>query len=111
MVKQIELIKRKPGTTPEEFRRHYEEVFAPFFVKSSPYVKRYARNYFVRSIAGEPPFDCITELWFDNMEALEANLTLLRSEKGKPIRDGVRRFIDFGGTIAIVADEQFSSLP
>jgi uncharacterized protein (TIGR02118 family) len=112
MVKQIELIKRKQGLSPQEFSSHYEEVFAPLMLRSSPTIKRYVRNYVARTLAGgEPNFDCVTELWFDNVEGLEANIKVFMSEKGKVIRDNLKEFVDSSRTIAIIVDERVSDLP
>ena len=69
MVKAIALIKRKPGLSREEFVKHYEEVHAPLILGLLTTIKRYARNHIiVPAGAEEPEFDCVTELWYDDME-------------------------------------------
>ena len=82
MVKGIALLKRKPGLSPEEFRRHYEEVHAPLVRRLLPCIKRYVRNYVtVRpfpSSGGEVEFDCVTEQWFEGMEGADQPVAVLR---------------------------------
>ena len=112
MVKQIEFIKRKPGLSQQEFSRHYEEVFAPLMLRASPTIKRYVRNHVIRTIAGgEANIDCVTELWFENMEGLEANIKVFMSDKGKVIRDSLKEFVDNSRTVVLIVDERVSSLP
>ena len=84
MLKFIVALKRKPGMTPEEFRKHYEtshvekavELFAHLMVE-------YRRNYFTSSVAfsdrdperaGRPQpegHDVITEIYLKDQAALD----------------------------------------
>ncbi len=76
MVKFIGFLKRKPGMTPEEFRRYWKEEHGPL-VKGLPEFFRYVRRY-VQSHPLEnqgagfsgiiAPFDGFAELWFDSLE-------------------------------------------
>lgn len=71
MFKLVLLLKRKPGMSPEEFRDYYETRHAVLGARMAPLARRYIRNYLhpLRSNAPagtEPPYDCITELWFDS---------------------------------------------
>jgi hypothetical protein len=56
------------------------------------------RNYVTTapfSPAGkEPKFDCITEEWFDNMEAFQTMLDIYGSESGRPIREDEKELFD-----------------
>ncbi len=112
MVKGVALIKRKPGLSPEEFRKHYEEVHAPLIRKSFPSLKRYARNFvnaapFSRG-AGEPEFDCITEMWFDDMQGFQAMVDAWGGEAGRAIANDERRFLDRTKTVYLIVEEVVS---
>ena len=98
MVKAVVLLKRKPSLSPEQFRKHYEEVHAPLAKRLFPFITKYVRNYVTTapfSPAGkEPKFDCITEEWFDNMEAFQTMMDIYASEAGRPIREDEKELFD-----------------
>jgi uncharacterized protein (TIGR02118 family) len=98
MVKAIALLKRKPGLSLEQFRKHYEEVHAPLAKRLFPFMRKYVRKYVTAtpfSPAGtEPKFDCITEEWFDSMEAFQTMMDIYASETGRPIREDEKELFD-----------------
>ena len=109
MVKEIALIKRKPGLSREEFSRHYEEVYVPLIWKYSPPIKRYVRNYIINPFVGEEPdFDCITEVWYENMEGFKAFGKVRNSEAGKVIIDNEAKFMDRSKIAAFLVEEKVS---
>jgi uncharacterized protein (TIGR02118 family) len=69
MKKTIVLLTRKPGTSFEQFKQHYETVHAPGAIERIPALARadYRRN-FIESASVEgsplPDFDVITEITF-----------------------------------------------
>ena len=76
MVKFTILLVRKPSLSPAEFAEHHRTVHAPLFM-SVPVVKETVRRYvqqhaIAAELPGLPPakYDGITELWFDDVEAL-----------------------------------------
>ena len=77
MKKLIVLLTRKPGTSAEQFRRHYETVHAPGALEHIPALARadYRRNFIESSQAGalpRPDFDVITEITFADDADYEA---------------------------------------
>jgi uncharacterized protein (TIGR02118 family) len=74
------LMKRKPGTSMEEFRNYYENNHVPL---CAPYMQGIAR-YFRRYLCPQPhaesgtneelPYDVVTEMWFDNEENFTGTL-------------------------------------
>ncbi|NQT48625.1 MAG: EthD domain-containing protein [Chloroflexi bacterium] len=111
MVKAIALIKRKPGLSREEFRRHYEEVHAPLILKTAPNIVKYVRNHvIVPGGAEEPPFDCVTELWFESMEGFKAGVAVWGTEAGKVIRDDEDSFLDRSKLAFFLVDETASKI-
>ncbi|MBM4463552.1 MAG: hypothetical protein FJ012_09535 [Chloroflexi bacterium] len=113
MVKEMVLAKRKPGVTLEEFVRRYEEVLVPLILKHAPAIRKYARNY-VRTKLTVPPgveelgFDCIAEVWYENMAGFKAFAEFAMSEAGKIIFDTEATFMDIGKTIVVLVDEKVS---
>ena len=109
MVKAIALIKRKSGLSREEFVEHYEEVHAPLILRLLTTVKRYARNHIiVPAGAEEPEFDCVTELWYDDMEGYKAMGEFWSSEAGKAIRDDEDSFLDRSKLQFFLVEEKVS---
>jgi uncharacterized protein (TIGR02118 family) len=109
MVKVIALIKRKPGLSREDFRRHYEEVHAPLILKHSAGLKKYVRNHIiVPAGTEEPEFDCITELWYDSMEDYKASIAVWRTEAGQVIRDDEDSFLDRSKLAFFIVEENVS---
>jgi hypothetical protein len=113
MVKEMVLAKRKPGITPEEFVRQYEEVLVPLILKHAPAIKKYARNY-VRTKLTVPHgveelgFDCITEVWYENVAGFRAFAEFAMSEAGKIIFDTEATFMDTSKTITVLVDEKMA---
>ena len=109
MVKVIVLIKRKPGLSRGEFVRYYEEVHAPLALRCLPYIKRYVRNHIIPPPGvKEPEFDCVTEEWYEDNDALNAAGNLYHSSAGQAILDDELRFMDRSKMVSFVVDEKVS---
>jgi uncharacterized protein (TIGR02118 family) len=107
MIKVIAFIKRKPGISHEEFVQHYEEVHAPLAMKHLTTISRYVRNYIV-AMPGtdEIDYDCITEFWYEDIEAAQASQDFVNSEAGQVIHDDEETFMDRGKMVALLVDER-----
>jgi uncharacterized protein (TIGR02118 family) len=72
MFKVIILIKRKIGMSTEDFINYYETKHAPLGISKVPNMKRYVRHFIrpygndIYSADAEPPYDVLTEIWFDD---------------------------------------------
>jgi uncharacterized protein (TIGR02118 family) len=111
MVKAVALIKRKPGTSQEEFTQHYEQAHAPLALKHLPTIKRYVRNHVIHMPGTEGlEFDCITELWFDSMEDAVKLMEFVQSDAGQVIRDDEEKFLDQDKTVFFLVDEKVSDI-
>lgn len=82
MFKAYAMIKRKPGTTMEQLKAHYEGNHAPLAIKSVPNLKKYVRHYITsygNDVYAEDdlPYDVITEIWFDDREDFEKGMAYL----------------------------------
>ena len=76
MLKVMLLLKRKPGLSLAEFIERYETVHVPLAEKYASRIKHYERHYLHPSPrdlygneVGEPAYDVLTELWYEDMEA------------------------------------------
>ncbi|MDH4565172.1 EthD family reductase [Pseudomonas sp. BN414] len=106
MPKIIMLIKRKPGLTQAEFKEYYERVHAPLARRVLVHMSDYTRNY-LAAFPGqpEPPFDCITELWFEDQQSLKASLEFGRSSEGAVLAEDEVNFVDREQTKVFLATE------
>jgi uncharacterized protein (TIGR02118 family) len=70
MIKLICLINRPSRVQPEEFRGWWLDHHARVAAKL-PGLRRYTISICDRA-GGEPPFDGVAELWFDDVSSMEA---------------------------------------
>lgn len=114
MVKGIMLLKRKPGLTREEYRKQYEEVHAPLSLSLCPTIRKYRRNYITTNIipadAREPDLDCITELWFENMEDFQAMMDAGAGEAGQALMHSAQVFEDSAKSVCLLVEEVESEI-
>jgi uncharacterized protein (TIGR02118 family) len=101
MFKLIVLLKRKPGTSVAEFRDYYETRHAKLVAESAPLMRNYVRNYLtpvgndLYAIDAAPPYDCVTEAWFDSEEDFTNTVgAILTPEKAAEIAADEERFLD-----------------
>ena len=72
MLKFMVVVYRRPDLTPEQFRRHFEQIHGPL-ARNLPGLKKYVQNYVGADSSRESPgWDAIVELYFDNRGAMEA---------------------------------------
>ncbi|WP_174284907.1 EthD domain-containing protein [Sphingomonas bacterium] len=109
MVKFTILLKRKPSLTHDQFVEHHRNIHADLFmsvavVKAT--VRRYVQQHALPvELPGMPPvkYDGVTELWFDDVEALERCFS--DSEYLQRIRPDEESFLDLHGCDFIVSRE------
>jgi uncharacterized protein (TIGR02118 family) len=76
-------MKRRPGMTVDAFRDYYENRHVPLCSKYVTNLKRYIRRYIEPQSHPEtgpfdnPPFDVITELWFDDEALFKGTLNYI----------------------------------
>ena len=101
-VKLVALLKRKPGTSMEEFEEHYENVHIPLVLRIAPHICHYIRNYIYHDSAlanldSLPSASCdvITEAWFETEEDFRKfNEDIARPEVRQLIIDDEMKFLD-----------------
>ena len=113
MIKIVALLKRRPDVTLEEFCRYYEFEHAPLAARSIPpevagAIKRYVQNHALRLGLGEtePPYDCVTEIGFDDLAGMELWSSWYLGEGGRVLRDDEENFMDPRQRVVIVTDEK-----
>ncbi|MGH8595937.1 MAG: EthD domain-containing protein [Gammaproteobacteria bacterium] len=83
MFKVMVMIKRKRGMSTDDFINYYETSHAPLGASKVPNLKRYVRHFirpFGNEIYGadaEPPYDVLTELWFDDEDDFKRGMAHL----------------------------------
>ena len=93
-------MKRRPGMTTEAFRDYYENQHAPLAARYSTALLRYVRKYLdphphpETGEATEPPYDVITELWFDDEAAYRSTLAYMTTNTMPPeiVEDEMKLF-------------------
>lgn len=102
MIKMVNLLKRKPGMSQEEFINYYESTHAKIGEK---YLSRHALHYVRRYLKplpesimpppAEQPFDVVMEIWFRDQAALEACFAdLLTAEAQAEITEDENKLFD-----------------
>ena len=72
MLKFMVVLYRRSDLTPEQFRRHLEDVHAPL-AKALPGLRKYRQNHVLPDAArNHPGWDAVIELYFDNRASMEA---------------------------------------
>ena len=104
MIKEIALLKRKQGLSLDEFAKYYKETFAPLALRHLG-MKRYVLNFATSLPSGEQPYDAVAEVWWDDMQAVQAASEFLQSENGKVLRDSLDNFADFSQTVILLTEE------
>ena len=81
MIRLMTYLKRKPGTTHDEFLAYWHNVHGPLIRNSSAakYVRRYEQHAVIWPPAGsrqpEPEFDGVTIQIFDSVESFYAHMS------------------------------------
>jgi uncharacterized protein (TIGR02118 family) len=110
MIKAILTVKRRAELTHAEFRDRYEAVHAPLAVSLLPTLRGYTRNFVSTANGAEPPFDVITEFWYDDEAGQNAVREFYLSEAGKVLRDDEIEFMDRASMTFYVVDERVSDI-
>jgi hypothetical protein len=86
VLKIFMLLKRKPGVSMAEFIERYETQHVPLAERQATSLRRYERHYLhpgghvmFGDELQEPEYDVITELWYDDRDAFEAQQEWLRA--------------------------------
>jgi uncharacterized protein (TIGR02118 family) len=103
MVKAVSFFRRKAGMSVEDFQAYWRSRHPDVVVKM-PGVRRYVQSHTLRSgySKGEPVYDGIAEVWFDDTRAIHA---LRGTAAYAAVEADEARFIDRSTMGLIVTDE------
>jgi uncharacterized protein (TIGR02118 family) len=114
MHKLIAFVRRKPGTTKQQFKDYYENYHSKLGEKFlPPLCKKYLRRY-IEAVrhpmkTDQPPhpeFDCLVEFWFDSeadCRAFEASVS--DPETMKYIVADEEKFVDRPNTFRFIVED------
>jgi uncharacterized protein (TIGR02118 family) len=114
MFKVVMLFKAKPGISRTELMDYYERVHAPFVLSKLPQIRRYQRNFIDRNgmvvgpEAAPLPYDVITEMWFEDVDAYHEMMELYGSDIGQIINADGANFLSMATVQLFVVDERQS---
>ena len=102
MIKVIAVLCKRPDMSREEFVRYWREVHARL-AEGMTGVRRYVISPTLEAFAmGEPPFDGVAELWFDDAAAARAAFA---SPPGVATTQDVAKFAEPAKTQIVIAEE------
>jgi uncharacterized protein (TIGR02118 family) len=108
MIRLVTLLKRKPGTTHEEFLEHWRERHGPLIAASTAanYVRRYEQHPAAWPAAGsgapEPEYDGVTMQWFDSLGDFYAHM---REPDFPAMMEDIDRFLDVSQLQVVLCEE------
>ncbi|MFN7598797.1 MAG: EthD domain-containing protein [Cereibacter sp.] len=79
-IKRMSLLERATGLDPSQFREIWRESHGPRVARRADALLGYCQNYVLARSPGAPPCDGLTELWFPDVETMEAVLPSAPSE-------------------------------
>jgi hypothetical protein len=113
MIKIIACIKRHPDLTLDEFRDYYEHRHAPLFQRTIPdeiaaVIVSYVQHHAVplKSGSTDAPFDCITEIGFEDLAGMRRWSSWYLGPDGAVLRDDEARFMDTARRQVVVTEER-----
>ena len=112
MIKIVMFVRRRRDISTEQFREHYETVHAPLAQSLFRSLRAYRRSYPDKVLSGgEPSFDAITELYFDDEAGFRETVTVMSSPAGKALQEDEEKFMDRPATTAMLVTEAQSTFP
>jgi len=103
MVKALSYFKRKPGMPVEDFQAYWRQRH-PDVVTKLAGVRRYVQSHTLPQAyaKGEPAYDGIAEVWFDDTDAMRR---LAGSPEYEAVRADEARFIDHATMGLLITEE------
>lgn len=94
-IKVIALLKRRRGTTHQQFSRHWEDIHGPLCVRMLPWFTGYVQDHCLAAPGAAAPYlDGLDEMWVADLASWQALLDFYVSEAGRPMRDDEAKFVD-----------------
>lgn len=108
MIKLLSVKTRRPDSTRQAFRRHYEERHVPLGLSFIHHFRwrKYARNHVVAVHAGRIGFDCLTEFWFANRADHASTGAFAATPEFRVLDEDDARFLDPTRRLAFELEER-----
>lgn len=104
MIKVITIVTRRPDISEDDFRREYEIQAQIVQEVRDMGLKRYVQNVVLPDPqGGEPPYNGIAELWFENMEVVQK---VIASPNFAKAAAHLPAFVDDEKTITVFVEEK-----
>lgn len=117
MVKLVFCVRRRSEYTPEAFRERWLDVHGPLVKKlreQLPQMKRYVQSHALPAAIQEglrasrgtaEPFDGLTEVWFDSLEAMAGGGTPEELAASQRLHEDEMEFVDFTRSVVFLTEE------
>ena len=104
-VKQISLLRGRPGLDATEFRRLYEHEHGPLTLREHPGLWRYIQNFVVDAITPDaPPLDAITERHFRSEDDFRTG-SYRNDDSRSVLSEDSAQFIDLSSAVSVLTRE------
>jgi uncharacterized protein (TIGR02118 family) len=101
MRKMLGLMARRPDMSHEEFLKYWNTTHAEITAKV-PGLRSYVQNMCLPDENGEPPYDGVAVLAFDDDAAMAKALA---TPEWEAVMDDVPKFLDADRVVIMIADE------
>lgn len=118
MIKLVFCCRRKPELSREEFLVRWKDVHGPLVRKihdsALPTMKRYVQSHSLpdelsapvqQSRGALPPFDGITEVWFDDLESMGGDGSEAAIAGAKALLEDEAKFLDLPNCHVFLTEE------
>lgn len=107
MIKLISVKTRRPDTSREAFRAHYEGRHVPLGLGFLEHFRwrRYARNHVLRTLLGRVDFDCLTEFWIASESDRARTAAFVASPGFRVLDEDDARFLDVTRRLSFDVEE------
>lgn len=110
MIKVVAAFRRRQGMPMDEFSRYYLEHHAALFREVTPPevlagIPHYVQNHAVTLGAGDPPYDCVTEIGFEDLDALRRWNEWYFGPGGQVLHDDEDNFMDKSSRVIVVTEQ------
>jgi len=94
MIKSFTIARRVPSITKEEYLNYWKEKHAPLAAQVIPGVRKYVQNHPIHLPGVELEMDGITEMWWDNVDALQNYLNWRQTPEARILLEDEKKFSD-----------------
>jgi uncharacterized protein (TIGR02118 family) len=117
MIKLVYCLRRRSDVPEEEFYRYWLNDHGPLVkgyaeaIKARKYVQSHTiapelNDLFVESRGLAAPYDGITEVWWDDLESLQAGMASAAGKAAhQALKDDEANLIDFGNSCVFMTEE------